>query len=262
MLSLKKRYGKIFTNREEYAMKEQYLRTAMLFGEEAIVNLSNKRVAVFGIGGVGGHVVEVLARSGVGAIDLVDHDVVSVSNINRQLIATFDTVGKKKIEVMKERILSIQPECKVTTWDLFYLPESSDKLPFEQFDYIVDAIDTVTAKIDLVLKAQEYNVPIISSMGTGNKLDPTKLVVTDIHKTSVCPLAKVMRRELKKRDIKHLKVVYSTEEAMTPLEFASENQIEIAEEGTRRATPGSNAFVPATAGLLLGSEVVKDLISR
>lgn len=224
-------------------MKEQYIRTAMLLGDEAMEKLQNKRVIVFGVGGVGGHVVEVLARSGVGAIDLVDHDVVSVSNINRQIIATHHTIGQKKIDVMKERILSIQPECKVTLWDTFYLPEESDKIPFSEFDYIVDAIDTVTAKIDLVLKAKEYNVPMISSMGTGNKLDPTKLVVTDIYKTSVCPLAKVMRKELKVRGVKACKVVYSTEEPVI-----------------KQTPPGSNAFVPATAGLLIGSEVVKDLI--
>jgi tRNA A37 threonylcarbamoyladenosine dehydratase len=237
-------------------MKEQYIRTAMLFGEEAIDNLASKRVVVFGVGGVGGHVVEVLARSGVGAIDLVDYDTVAVSNINRQLIATYDTVGRKKIEVMKERILRIQPECKVTLWDTFYLPEESDKFPFAEYDYIVDAIDTVTAKIDLVMQAERYQIPIISSMGTGNKQDPTRLEVSDIYKTSVCPLAKVMRRELKKREIKKLKVVYSTEEAMTPIA----GLIPESEDKPRKATPGSNAFVPATAGLLIGSEVVKDLI--
>jgi tRNA A37 threonylcarbamoyladenosine dehydratase len=237
-------------------MKEQYIRTAMLFGEEAIDNLASKRVVVFGVGGVGGHVVEVLARSGVGAIDLVDYDTVAVSNINRQLIATYDTVGRKKIEVMKERILRIQPECKVTLWDTFYLPEESDKFPFAEYDYIVDAIDTVTAKIDLVMQAERYQIPIISSMGTGNKLDPTRLEVSDIYKTSVCPLAKVMRRELKKREIKKLKVVYSTEEAMTPIA----GLIPESEDKPRKATPGSNAFVPATAGLLIGSEVVKDLM--
>ena len=239
-------------------MKEQYVRTAMLFGDSAIETLQNKRVIVFGIGGVGGHVVEVLARSGVGAIDLVDHDVVSESNINRQIIATHHSIGRKKIEVMKERILSIQPECKVTLWDTFYLPEESAQIPFDEYDYIVDAIDTVTAKIDLVLQANAHNVPIISSMGTGNKLDPTKLVVTDIYKTSVCPLAKVMRRELKKRDVKRLKVVYSTEEAMTPLDVCENSDVEM---GARRQTPGSNAFVPASVGLLIGSEVIKDLIA-
>ncbi len=244
-------------------MKEQYIRTAMLFGEETVNKLKNKRVIVFGIGGVGGHVVEVLARSGIGAIDLVDHDTVALSNINRQLIATYHSLGRKKIEVMKERILSIQPDCKVTLWDTFYLPEESEKFTFESYDYIVDAIDTVTAKIDLVIQAERANVPIISSMGTGNKLDPTKLVVADIYKTSVCPLAKVMRRELKKREIKKLKVVYSTEEALTPIAgLVAEDTVPSEEQDTRRATPGSNAFVPASAGLLIGSEVVKDLIYK
>ncbi len=241
-------------------MKEQYIRTAMLFGMDAVNKLKDKRVIVFGIGGVGGHVVEVLARSGVGAIDLVDHDIVAMSNINRQLIATYDTLGRKKIEVMKERILSIQPDCKVTTWDTFYLPEECEKFSFEAYDYIVDAIDTVTAKIDLVMQAEHVKVPIISSMGTGNKLDPTKLTVTDIYKTSVCPLAKVMRRELKKRGVQKLKVVYSTEEALTPIAgLVAEDAAPEADQNTRRATPGSNAIVPATAGLLIGSEVVKDL---
>lgn len=234
-------------------MKEQYIRTAMLFGKEAVENLQTKRVIVFGVGGVGGHVVEVLVRSGVGAIDLVDHDTVALSNLNRQLIATHDTLGRKKIEVMKERILSIQPDCQVTLWDTFYLPKESGKIPFSEYDYIVDAIDTVTAKIDLVLQAQAHDIPIISSMGTGNKLDPTKLTVADIYQTSVCPLAKVMRRELKKRGVEKLKVVYSTEEARTPIAG-------LVSEVTRKATPGSNAFVPASAGLLIGSEVVKDLL--
>lgn len=258
-------------------MKEQYIRTAMLFGEEAVEKLASKRVVVFGVGGVGGHVVEVLARSGVGAIDLVDYDTVAVSNINRQLIATYDTVGQKKIEVMKERILSIQPDCRVTLWDTFYLPEESEKFPFQEYDYIIDAIDTVTAKIDLVLQAERFGVPMISSMGTGNKLDPTRLEVSDIYRTSVCPLAKVMRRELKKRGVQKLKVVYSTEEAMTPIVGLVSDEAAVGQEekceadamGTcenaeekkpRKAIPGSNAFVPAAAGLLIGSEVVKDLI--
>lgn len=233
----------------------------MLFGEEAVEKLAQKRVAVFGVGGVGGHVVEVLARSGVGAIDLIDHDVVAASNINRQLIATYDTIGRKKIEVMKERILSIQPECQVTLWDTFYLPQECEKFPFAEYDYIVDAIDTVTAKIDLVLQAQQFHIPIISSMGTGNKLDPMKLTVTDIYKTTVCPLAKVMRRELKKRGVEKLKVVYSTEEAKKPLALAGDDTTQdISQEKPRKATPGSNAFVPATAGLLIGSEVVKALM--
>lgn len=233
----------------------------MLFGEEAVEKLTQKRVAVFGVGGVGGHVVEVLARSGVGALDLIDHDVVAASNINRQLIATYDTIGRKKIEVMKERILSIQPECQVTLWDTFYLSQECEKFPFAEYDYIVDAIDTVTAKIDLVLQAQQFHVPIISSMGTGNKLDPMKLTVTDIYKTTVCPLAKVMRRELKKRGVEKLKVVYSTEEAKKPLALSGDDTTQdIQQDKPRKATPGSNAFVPATAGLLIGSEVVKALM--
>lgn len=239
-------------------MKEQYIRTAMLFGMDAVNKLKDKRVIVFGIGGVGGHVVEVLARSGVGAIDLVDYDTVSESNINRQLIAAYDTVGRKKIEVMRERILRIQPECKVTLWDTFYLPEKATLFPFEEYDYIVDAIDTVTAKIDLVLMAEKFGIPVISSMGTGNKTDPTRLRVADIYETSVCPLAKVMRRELKKRGVVHLKVVYSTEEALTPLMIEG---VSATSEDGRKRTPGSNAFVPASAGLLIGSEVVKDLMN-
>lgn len=239
-------------------MKEQYIRTAMLFGEAAVEKLQQSRVIVFGIGGVGGHVVEVLARSGVGAIDLVDYDTVSESNINRQLIAAYDTVGRKKIEVMRERILRIQPECKVTLWDTFYLPEKATLFPFEEYDYIVDAIDTVTAKIDLVLMAEKFGIPVISSMGTGNKTDPTRLRVADIYETSVCPLAKVMRRELKKRGVAHLKVVYSTEEALTPLMIEG---VSATSEDGRKRTPGSNAFVPASAGLLIGSEVVKDLMN-
>ncbi len=237
-------------------MKEQYIRTAMLFGEEAIEELAKKRVAVFGVGGVGGHVVEVLARSGIGAIDMIDHDIIVESNINRQLVATYDNLGEKKVEAMKKRILSINPDCKVTTMDKFYLPENSSEFPFETWDYIVDAIDTITAKIDLVLKAGEYQIPIISSMGTGNKLDPTKFVVSDIYKTSICPLAKVMRKELKARRVKKLQVVYSTELARKPLLIGNKT-IE-----TRKQTPGSNAFVPATAGLLLGSVVVKNLIQE
>ncbi len=260
-------------------MKEQYIRTAMLFGTEAVERLGSKRVAVFGVGGVGGHVVEVLARSGIGAIDLIDYDTVAESNINRQLIATYNTLGQKKIQVMKERILSIQPECQVTLWDTFYLPKEGDKFPFQEYDYIVDAVDTVTAKIDLVLQAERYQVPIISSMGTGNKLDPTRLQVSDIYKTSVCPLAKVMRRELKKRGVAGLKVVYSTEEALKPIagigtdpvpekimqdssSDTAANCIGMDDEKQKpgKTTPGSNAFVPATAGLLIGSEVVKDLM--
>ena len=236
-------------------MQEQFIRTAMLMGEEAIQCLAHKRVAIFGIGGVGGHAAEVIARSGVGAIDLIDNDVVSVSNINRQIIATHDTVGQYKTQVMKQRILSIHPQCRVTTWECFYLPQEREKFPFAEYDYIVDAIDTVTAKLDLAVLGQELGIPVISSMGTGNKLEPSMLEVADLYETSVCPLAKVMRKECKARGIKALKVVYSKEVALTPQILPGMEQ----EMGQRRAIPGSTAFVPAAAGLLLGAEVVKDL---
>lgn len=239
-------------------MKEQFIRTAMLLGEEGITHLLQKRVAVFGIGGVGGHVVEALARSGVGAIDLIDNDVVSKSNINRQIIATHDTVGKYKTQVMKERILSIHPECRVTTYECFYLPQEKHRFPFKEYDYIVDAIDTVTAKLDLAVTAHELGIPMISSMGTGNKLDPTMLEVADIYDTSVCPLAKVMRRELKVRGIPALKVVYSREPAMTPHEISIQEKLP-EDAQPRRAVPGSTAFVPAVAGLIIAGEVLREL---
>ena len=224
----------------------------MLLGKEALQGLSNKRVAVFGVGGVGGYVVEALARSGVGAIDLIDNDVVSVSNINRQIIALTDTVGKPKTEVMQERIAKINPDCKVICHNLFYLPEVAEQFPFDSYDYIVDAVDTVTAKIDLIMQAKKRRIPIISSMGTGNKLSPSMLEIADIYETSVCPLARVMRKELKARNIDSCKVVYSKEEPIKPL--FGEKQTE-----ERRAIPGSTAFVPASAGLLIASEVIKDL---
>lgn len=238
-------------------MNEQFIRTAMLLGEDGVEKLQNKRVAVFGIGGVGGHAIEALARSGIGALDLIDNDVVSLSNINRQIIATHDTVGRLKTEVMKERIASINPSCKVTIYNTFYLPNERQRFPFEEFDYIVDAIDTVTAKIDLAVLAQELNIPIISSMGTGNKLNPSQLQITDIYKTSVCPLAKVMRKELKARGVNKLKVVYSKELAIKPLDLEkNDNSVK---EDTRRATPGSTAFVPAVAGLMMAGEVICSL---
>lgn len=251
-------------------MKEQFIRTAMLIGEEGVERLAGKRVAVFGIGGVGGHVVEALVRSGVGAIDLIDNDTVAESNLNRQLIATYDTIGKQKCQVMQERIASINPECKVVTYNTFYLPQERDKFPFEEYDYIVDAIDTVTAKIDLAVVAWEKQIPIISSMGTGNKLDPTRLEVSDVFKTSVCPLAKVMRKELKARGVGALKVVYSKEEPIKPREIKSveapgPSAEEVGEDASasggsvRRATPASCAFVPAVAGLIIAGEVIKDL---
>ncbi len=234
-------------------MKECFERSAMLLGVEKVEKLADKSVAVFGIGGVGGYVVEALARTGIGAFDLVDHDTVSVTNINRQIIATMDTIGRNKAEVMKERILSINSEAQVKVRDCFFLPENADEFDFEKYDYVVDAVDTVTAKLEIIERAKKAGVPVISAMGAGNKLDPTQFVVTDISKTSVCPLAKVMRRELKKRGISDVKVVYSKEEAKTPLFDPP------AEGETRKKAPGSVAFVPSVAGLIVASEVIKDL---
>lgn len=223
-------------------MQEQFSRTEALIGEEGIAKLQNSRVAVFGIGGVGGYVVEALVRSGVGAFDLIDSDTVCLSNLNRQIIATRDTVGRDKVEVMRERILSINPDATVNVHKCFYLPETSELFDFTQYDYVVDAVDTVTAKINIIMKAQEVGVPVISSMGAGNKLDPTAFRVADIYKTTMCPLAKVMRHELKKRGVKKLKVVYSTEPAVV-----------------KAQTPASIAFVPSVAGLIIAGEVVKDI---
>lgn len=234
-------------------MINQFSRTETLLGEGAMKKLSNARVAVFGIGGVGGHAVDALVRSGVGAIDIIDNDTVSLTNINRQLIATHSTVGLSKTEVMEKHIKDINPDIKVVRHDIFYTPETSDHFNFRDYDYIVDAIDTVSGKIELILKAQAAGVPIISSMGAGNKLDPTAFKVADIYKTSVCPLAKVIRQELRKRGIKKLKVVYSEELPITP-EVPSEEL-----KGNRPA-PGSTAFVPSVAGLIIASEVIKDLI--
>jgi tRNA A37 threonylcarbamoyladenosine dehydratase len=239
---------------ESFFMKESFERSAMLLGIDRVESLADKRVAIFGVGGVGGYVAEALARTGIGAFDLIDRDTVSVTNINRQIIATMDTVGKNKAEVMKERILSIHPEAEVRVHDCFFLPENADEFDFGAYDYVVDAVDTVTAKLEIIERAKKAGVPVISAMGAGNKLDPTKFVVTDISKTSVCPLAKVMRRELKKRNISDVKVVYSTEEALTPL-------FEPPAEGeTRKKAPGSVAFVPSVAGLIVAAEVIKDLI--
>ena len=236
-------------------MQEQFSRTKNLLGEEAMDRLAKARVAVFGIGGVGGYTVEALVRSGVGAIDLIDSDTVALSNLNRQIIATYKTIGRDKVEVMKERILEINPQAKVTVHKCFYLPETKGQFDFSQYSYVVDAVDTVTAKIQLVMEAQEAGVPIISSMGTGNKLYPQMLEVTDIYKTSVCPLAKVMRRELKKRGVKKLKVVYSKEEPLPP-------QGVVEDAGNRRAVPGSTAFVPPVAGMILAGEVIRDLVKE
>lgn len=240
-------------------MYEQFERTRLLFGRKAMEKLAASRVAVFGIGGVGGYVVEALARCGVGAIDLIDNDKVALSNLNRQIIATMDSVGREKTQVMKERILSINPDCKVEVHNCFYLPETRDSFDFSAYDYVVDAVDTVTAKIDLVLSAREAGTPIISSMGTGNKLNPAMFEVADIYKTSVDPLARVMRRELKKRGVKKLKVVYSREEPVKTGEIERLEEIREAEAPKRRSIPASNAFVPPSAGLLIASEVVRDL---
>lgn len=248
-------------------MSDQFMRTELLFGKEAMDKLAGARVAVFGVGGVGGFVVEALARSGVGAFDLIDDDKVCLSNINRQVIATRSTVGKYKVDVMRDRILDINPEAEVTIHKCFYLPEEADKFDFTKYDYVVDAIDTITAKIDLVMRAQAAGVPIMSSMGAGNKLDPTKFEVADIYKTSVCPLAKVMRKELKARRVKKLKVVYSTEVARKPVcdkkeTLSADNICLPGSERTgnaKKQTPGSTAFVPSVAGLIIAGEVIKDI---
>ena len=234
-------------------MQEEFSRTALLIGQEAVEHLAHCRVAVFGLGGVGGYVVEALARSGIGALDLVDNDVVCPSNLNRQILATRSSLGRSKVDVAAERVADINPACVVRTFRTFYLPETAGQFDFSDYDYVVDAIDTVTGKIQLVLQAGEAGVPIISSMGTGNKLDPTAFRVTDLSETSVCPLARIMRKELKKRGIIHLKVVCSTE-------FPKESDAEPQDSG-RRSVPGSIAFVPSVAGLILAGEVVKDLIA-
>ncbi len=235
-------------------MLEQFLRTEMLLGSDAIQRLQNARVAVFGLGGVGGYVVEALARSGVGSLDLIDSDTVSVSNLNRQILATHSTVGMLKVDAARNRVLDINPACNVKTWPVFYTPDTADSFDFTQYDYIVDAIDTVTGKLALVERAKAAGTPIICCMGTGNKLDASAFQVADISKTAMCPLARVMRRELAKRGIRHLKVVYSQEEALTPIGWEEE-----AAALGKRQIPGSVAFVPGAAGLLLAGEVVRDL---
>ena len=248
-------------------MLTQFSRTELLLGKEAMEQLSKARVAVFGVGGVGGYACEALVRSGIGAFDLIDDDKVCLTNLNRQIIATRKTVGKYKTDVMKERMLEINPDVDVAIHKCFFLPENADEFPFEEYDYIIDAVDTVTAKIELVMKAQEKNVPIISSMGAGNKLDASMFQVADIYKTKVCPLAKVMRRELKKRGVKKLKVVYSEEKPTRPIEdmAISCRTNCICPTGAkhkcteRRDIPGSVAFVPSVAGLIIAGEVIKDL---
>ena len=229
----------------------QFSRTALLIGDKGVEKLKNARVAVFGIGGVGGYVVEALARSGVGALDLIDKDTVSESNINRQIIALHSTVGRLKTEVAAERARDINPNVTVRTHNVFYLPETADSFDFSQYDYVVDAIDTVSGKLALIEQAKKANIPVISSMGAGNKLDATAFEVADIAKTSVCPLARVMRRELKKRGIEHVKVVYSKEEPLAS---------SVTDEESGKAVPGSIAFVPSVVGLILAGEVIKDLI--
>lgn len=266
-------------------MREEFCRTEMLLGSAAMEKLVRSRVAVFGVGGVGGYVCEALARSGVGALDLIDKDKVALSNINRQIIATRETVGREKTDVMRERILSINPDAVVRVYSCFFLPENADRFPFGEYDYVVDAVDTVTAKIELVMRAKDAGVPVISSMGAGNKLDASAFRLADIYETKVCPLARVMRRELKKRNVEHLKVVYSEEEPVTPAYAAANLQeegerflgdavadrIEETKAGSvgaaedavscvrKKQLPGSIAFVPSVAGLIIAGEVVKDL---
>lgn len=243
-------------------MSDRFSRTQLLFGEEAMNILAGSRVAVFGIGGVGGYTVEALARSGVGALDLIDDDKVCVTNINRQIIALDSTVGMYKVDAAAQRIHDINPDCKVICHKMFYMPDTADKLDFSQYDYIVDAIDTVSGKIEIIEQAKKAGIPVISSMGAGNKLDPTAFEVTDIYKTSVCPLAKVMRYQLKRRGIKKLKVVYSKEEPITPMGQTVDDgsgNTDMRAGSSRRSTPGSTAFVPSVVGLIIAGEVIKDL---
>lgn len=230
-------------------MPEQFTRTELLLGQEAMDRLRHSHVAVFGIGGVGGYAAEALARAGIGRLDLIDHDKVSITNINRQIIASFDTIGKDKADVMKDRIMSVNPNAAVSVFKCFYLPENADAFDLGKYSYVVDAVDTVTAKIELAVRAKEAGVPVISCMGTGNKLNPFRFEIADIYSTSVCPLAKVMRRELRKRNIPRLKVLYSKEEPIKKY---------LSEQG--RAVPGSISFVPSAAGLMIASEVVRDII--
>ncbi len=251
-------------------MLNQFSRTQLLLGKPAMDTLAQKKVAVFGIGGVGGYVCEALVRSGVGAFDLIDDDKVCLTNLNRQIIATRKTVGKYKTDVMKERMLEINPDAKIDVHKCFFLPENSAEFPFEEYDYIVDAVDTVTAKIELIMTAKKMNIPIISAMGAGNKLDPGRLKIADIYKTSVCPLARVMRRELRKRGVEKLKVVYSDEVPVRPIEDMSISCRShcICPPGAehkcteRRDIPGSTSFVPSVAGLLIAGEIVKDLTEK
>lgn len=249
-------------------METAFCRTERVIGRENLEKLKKARVAVFGVGGVGGYVVEALVRSGVGELDLIDSDEVCLSNINRQILATHSSVGRLKVDVAEERVKEINPDCKVNKYPLFYLPETKDRFDFSAYDYVVDAIDTVSGKIALVEQAEEAGTPIICSMGAGNKMDPTAFQVADIYETSVCPLARVMRKEMKKRGIKKLKVVYSKEVALAPLSYedTEEQPVNLETEGeikapAKRLTPGSVSFVPSVAGLILAGEVIKDLIA-
>lgn len=248
----------------------QFSRTQLLYGEEAMKRFAAARVAVFGIGGVGGYVVEALARSGIGALDLIDDDKVCLTNINRQIIATRKTVGKYKVDMAKERVQEINPDCEVRTFKTFFLPQTQNLFDFHEYDYVVDAIDTVTGKLAIIEKAKDANVPVISSMGAGNKVNASLFEVADLYETSVCPLAKVMRRECKKRGIDSLKVVYSKEKPIKPLEDMSIScrQNCICPPGTvrkcteRRDIPGSTAFVPSVVGLIIAGEIINDLSQR
>ena len=248
-------------------MLNEFSRTQLLYGKDAMTKLARSRIAVFGVGGVGGYVVEALARSGIGALDLIDDDKVCLTNINRQILATQKTIGKYKVDVAEERIKDISPSCKVTTYKTFYLPETQDQFDFSQYDYVVDAIDTVTGKLTIIENAKKLNVPVISSMGAGNKVNPTLFEVADLYETSICPLARIMRRECRKRGIDSLKVVYSKEAPVRPLEdmSVSETQHGICTPGAerkgagRRDIPGSTAFVPSVAGLIIAGEIINDL---
>lgn len=244
-------------------MQEQFGRTALLIGEDAMLRLEQAHVIVFGVGGVGGFVVEALARAGVGSIDIVDNDEVNVTNINRQIIALHSTIGRAKVDVMKERVEAINPSCKVTAHQCFYLPETADLFDFTKYTYVVDAVDTVTAKLQIITAAKEANVPVISCMGTGNKLDPSKFQVADVSKTSVCPLAKVMRKECKERELKDVKVLYSTElpRKAEPklLQAALDKEREQGSAGQKRSIPASISFVPSVAGLMIAGEVVREI---
>ena len=239
-------------------MLSEFSRTELLLGSQSIKKLNKVRVAIFGIGGVGGYVAEALARSGIGSFDLIDKDTVSLTNINRQIIALHSTIGQAKVEVMKDRILDINPKAKVITHQCFFLPQNKDDFDFKQYDYVIDAVDTVTAKLAIILAAKEAGIPVISSMGAGNKLNPCAFEITDIYKTSVCPLARVMRQECKKRGIKELKVLYSKEK---PLQPNVDDDTIIEKKGSSNA-PGSCAFVPSVAGLIIAAQVIKDLLAQ